>query len=319
MKKYLVKNIKTFIKFFENNNNKKLNSAFKGLLENDRIILLDIGAAGDIQPRWKKISKFLNYIGFEPDIRSYELLKQQTNTCSDFRIINSAVWDTEGDLSINFCNKPMVSSHYYPNYDFLKRFSENERFEIVSKVSIQTKRLDDQDIQEIDFVKLDIQGGELAALKGGSSLLEDCLGVEVEVSFISQYIGQPLFGEICSFLSERGFEFIDFVHLNRWERKSFNDFGQLVWGDALFLKSPETILKKYNTNSRKIKKYLAICSLYKRFDFIDILEEKTISNPKLSQSLSLIRKRHYLQRNRFIMLNKILKFMKSELDSYILH
>jgi FkbM family methyltransferase len=319
MKNIIIKYVKNLINFFDKKNDKVLQTAFEDLLDKERIILLDIGAAGDIQPRWKKISKSLNYIGFEPDKRSFDLLVQQPNSCSDFRIINSAVWETEGDLSINFCNKPMVSSHFYPNYNFLKRFSESERFEIVSKVSIPTKRLDDHGIQEIDFVKLDIQGGELSALKGGVNLLENCLGVEVEVSFISQYIDQPLFGEVCSFLSERGFEFIDFVHLNRWERKSYNDFGQLVWGDALFLKSPETIHEKYSSKISKVKKYMAICSLYKRFDFIDILEEKLKYNKKLSQSLSIIRRKHYLQRNRFIFLNRILKLLNAKLDLYILH
>ena len=319
MKKFFVKISREVISFFEKNNVKKLNHALKNLLENERIVLLDIGAAGDIQPRWKRISPLLNYIGFEPDERSYELLMQQPNTCSDFRIINSAVWDSASNLSINFCRKPMVSSHFYPNYDFLKRFSESERFDIISEISIQTKKLDDHSIEEIDFIKLDIQGGELAALKGGSKLLVDCLGAEVEISFISQYNDQPLFGEICTFMSQKEFEFVDFVHLNRWERKTFNDFGQLVWGDALFLKSPETMVEKYGSDIGKIKKYIAICALYGRFDFIDILEEKLKVGQVLSVSLSPIRSSHYSRRKRSILLNKFMRFLGSEMNSYMVH
>lgn len=311
MKKIFVKIGREIVAFSEKNDIEKLNHALKNLLENERIVLLDIGAAGDIQPRWKRISPLLNYIGFEPDVRSYELLKQQPNSCSDFRIINSAVWDSAIDLSINFCRKPMVSSHFYPNRDFLDRFPDKERYDIVSEVTVQTKKLDDQGIINIDFIKLDIQGGELAALKGGQRLLGDCLGAEVEVSFISQYIGQPLFGDISSYMTGLGFEFIDFVHLNRWERKTFNDFGQLVWGDALFLKSPETMVEKYSADTGKIKKYIAICALYGRFDLIDILEEKLSANHLVSESLSPIRSSHYSRRRLPMFLNKLMRFMGS--------
>ena len=34
------------------------------------INLLDIGAAGNIEPRWLKIAKYINYVGIEPDDRS---------------------------------------------------------------------------------------------------------------------------------------------------------------------------------------------------------------------------------------------------------
>jgi hypothetical protein len=40
------------------------------LLNNNAINLLDIGAAGGIEPRWKKISRKINYFGFEPDERA---------------------------------------------------------------------------------------------------------------------------------------------------------------------------------------------------------------------------------------------------------
>jgi len=319
MIKNMISLAKKIVKKYEKNNHKLLNNSMKNLLLDERIVLLDIGAAGDIQPRWKKISSLINYIGFEPDKRSYEQLLQQKNFCSKFKIINSAVWEFEGDLSINFCKKPMVSSHFYPNFDFLNRFSDSTRFEVISKVSVPAKKLDDHNITEIDFAKLDIQGGELAALKGGTSLLKDCLGLEVEVSFISQYTGQPLFGEVSNFLSLNEFEFIDFVHLNRWERKSFNDFGQLVWGDALFLKTPETVFEKYKSDNGKIKKYIAICAIYGKFDFIDALEEKLNFDKYLSKPLALHRNRYYSNRRRLSMINKILRFVKLEMNSYLVN
>lgn len=40
------------------------------LLGDQVLTLLDIGAAGGVQPRWKQITRKTGYIGFEPDARS---------------------------------------------------------------------------------------------------------------------------------------------------------------------------------------------------------------------------------------------------------
>jgi len=59
--------------------NKSLNNlSFSG--EEIKINLVDVGAAGDVEERWKYLSNNLNYIGFEPDDRSRLLLKNDNNT-----------------------------------------------------------------------------------------------------------------------------------------------------------------------------------------------------------------------------------------------
>ena len=99
-------------------------------------------------------------------------------------------------ISFNLCKKPEVSSVFKPNNEFLERFPEAERFEIVDINSSESSTLDIElgNIQ-IDFVKLDIQGSELFALMGMQNQLSSCLGLEIEVEFSSLYKKQPLFGE----------------------------------------------------------------------------------------------------------------------------
>ncbi len=90
-------------------------------------------------------------------------------------------------------------------------------------------------------MKLDIQGGELAVLEGADKTLDQCLGLEIEVEFVRIYKDQPLFGDICAFLETKDLEFIDFTSFNRWERSQYREFGQCVFGDALFLRAPEIV------------------------------------------------------------------------------
>lgn len=259
--------------FFNKKRNMNLLRALSTLpMDNTGLTLIDIGAAGDIEPRWKRIEPFLSYVGFEPDERSRSLLISKSNSCLNYQILPYAVWDSVGLIEINLCRSPGASSHYIPNQPFLDLFPDPRRFDVLETLKLKSTTLDNLDLTSADFIKLDIQGGELNALKGGRNLLETTLGIEIEVEFTAMYKKQPLFGEICTFFNNLEFEFIDFVNLCRWERPSHNSYGQCVFGDALFLRSPEYMIKK-NLNKDSLSKYFSICLLYNRFDLID----KTIS------------------------------------------
>jgi FkbM family methyltransferase len=268
--KIIILPLKTFLNKKRNENILRVLSTLP--MDNSGLTLIDIGAAFDIEPRWKRIEPFLNYVGFEPDERSRFHLNSKSNNCLNYQIIPYAVWDNIGMLDINFCRSPGTSSHFLPNHSFLDLFPDSRRFDILENLKINSTTLDNLNLTSADFIKLDIQGGELKALKGGVNLIQTTLGLEIEVEFTALYMKQPLFGEICSFLNSFEFEFIDFVNLSRWERTSHNSYGQCVFGDALFLRSPEYMIKM-NLNKDSISKYIGICLLYNRFDLID----KTIS------------------------------------------
>ncbi len=51
------------------------------------------------------------------------------------------------------------------------------------------------------------------------------------------YEDQPQFRDICAHLVSKGYEFVDFVNICRWERDGFAVLGQAVFGDGLFLRS----------------------------------------------------------------------------------
>jgi FkbM family methyltransferase len=56
-----------------------------------------------------------------------------------------------------------------------------------------------------DLIKLDIQGYELNALRGGEGCLEHARAVLSEVSFREFYSGQCLFHDVVTFLADRSF------------------------------------------------------------------------------------------------------------------
>ena len=66
-----------------------------------------------------------------------------------------------------------------------------------------------------DVLKIDVQGGELQVLAGAETSLASTLLAEVEVSYFTRYVGQPLFGDIANHMEARGFELIDLLGIKR--------------------------------------------------------------------------------------------------------
>ncbi len=65
------------------------------------------------------------------------------------------------------------------------------------------------------LLKLDIQGGELAALQGAVQVLADTPVIQTEVSYIEFQRGTPLVHEIVEFLCGRGYYIYDIVDMDR--------------------------------------------------------------------------------------------------------
>jgi FkbM family methyltransferase len=301
----------------------RIHKLFMSLPDFDGVTLIDIGAAGGIEPRWRHLSRYLNFIGFEPDVRSRESLMKKKSACKNYVIHPFAIWSTSGAIDINFTRKPEVSSFFEPKTNFLQNFPKSDRFNRENIVNIECKTLDSLAIKAPDFIKCDIQGAELEALRGAQNTLQECLGIELEVEFTEIYKGQPLFGEISNYLSNMGFEFFDFLNLCRWERDSLSGLGQLVFGDALFLRTPDHFLQGEPTN-RKLSSYLAILHLYNRYDLIAHIEENLPVSQKayyldfFSNSRKFrsdFRRIHQVVR----LFNGLIKLRNSELKLYLIH
>lgn len=232
----------------------------------NKIKFLDIGAAGDLIPRWKKIKNILFLVCFEPNRNAYKELAKKINGKEGI-VFNKALSNSASTKIIYNCLDSEKSSLYKPNIEFLKKFHNPERFSIQDKFKIKTDILDNFKNINIDFAKLDTQGSELDIIQGGSKTLKNCIGIEVEVEFHKIYKNQPLFGDVHKVLEKAGFEFVDFTEKFYWSYYNSKSNGsKLIYANALYLKKEE-FLKLMN--KEKILKYISICLLYNKMSYID--------------------------------------------------
>ena len=89
------------------------------VLEENPLIIADVGASGGIDPKWKKFTSFYKGILFEPDPREYDLLKSTSD--KNLIVLNSALSDSEKDVPFHLCEKQQVSSVYPPNIKLLNK------------------------------------------------------------------------------------------------------------------------------------------------------------------------------------------------------
>ncbi|HQY88875.1 MAG TPA: FkbM family methyltransferase [Tepidisphaeraceae bacterium] len=60
-----------------------------------------------------------------------------------------------------------------------------------------------------DMVKIDVQGAELAVMRGGLDVIKRAEVVMLEASLIEEFAGAPLFPEVMNFMSDLGFAIQD--------------------------------------------------------------------------------------------------------------
>lgn len=219
---------------------------FHSVFERHPLVLADVGARGGLKKDWQAARRYLRLLGFEPDVDEYRRLDERARAAgTGDRFFQIAVHNSRGSLPIYVARDRGLTSMFEPNRAFLDAFPDADRFDTVDRREIETDTLDHvlsaHGIDDVDFIKADTQGSELFVLEGAArALAGPVVGVEVEVEFTPIYRDQPLFADVDRFLRGLGYFLFD-LRPCYWKRASGRElggpYGQIVWGDALYLKS----------------------------------------------------------------------------------
>lgn len=145
-------------------------SALKTLLNPARLTeVVDIGANPiDGDPPYKPMleSGLCRVTGFEPQEQALAELQRKKGPFE--RYLPYAVGDGEVH-TLNICRASGMTSLFEPDPATLDLFQVLKPLgEVVRQVEVPTRKLNDvSEIEHLDFLKIDIQGGELAVFKSG--------------------------------------------------------------------------------------------------------------------------------------------------------
>jgi FkbM family methyltransferase len=138
-------------------------------------------------------------------------------------------------------NAPDATSSLLPfNTALTRQLVHLSQLHTMHTEQVATRTLDEVlvDGVTVDFLKLDIQGFELPALRHAGAVLARTNVVHCEVSFAELYEGQDLFAEVEQLLRSHGFDFIDLASSCHYAcHGPFEDSrDRLGWGDAIFFR-----------------------------------------------------------------------------------
>jgi FkbM family methyltransferase len=237
------------------------------------IAVVDIGANPiDGLPPYKPLLELgiARLTGFEPHPEAFAELIAAARP--DEAYLPYAVGDGNAH-TLHICQASGMTSLLAPDPASLALFNGFAAWgEVVRTVPVATRRLDDiAEVAEVDFLKIDVQGGELAVFRGGCDKLRQAVAIHTEVSFVTLYAGQPPFGAVDLELRALGFLPHAFAAVNRRaiapvvvDNDIYKGVNQLMEADVVYVRDIRLPAQLSDTQLKTLA-LIAQCS-YGSFD-----------------------------------------------------
>jgi FkbM family methyltransferase len=232
--------------------------------------VIDVGARNGVTedqlPGW--YAKFSKMFGFEPNQVEYQkLVDNNTDALNageslsrfkEEKYFDCAIWSSEGErqfyvtVGAGACTlmgptNPNITDRIW--LDGTSQSFTNLHSEVLESKGVECKTLDQlfDDGKVIDYLKIDVEGGEVDVLIGAQKLLAEKKVLFIKSEFIVApiYQSSQLLGHQQVLLNEYGYRLIgfDFNHCkySRGESRipEWADNGLIYAGDAYYMLDPE--------------------------------------------------------------------------------
>lgn len=194
--------------------------------------IFDVGANnGDTVLAYASLFPEAEIYAFEPFPDTYKGMVENIGNKAKLHPFEKAVSDQVG-TSVFHVNNSVDTNSLLAS----KEMGLNSDRQVQNKgvIEVGTITIDnfcsEHKIRQIDILKLDIQGGELAALKGAESLLKQkkIRLIYSETYFRQQYVDQPLMYDIANYVNQFGYNLQDLYN-------PIYGNGSIAWCDVIFL------------------------------------------------------------------------------------
>ncbi len=171
---------------------------------------------------------------FEPVPKLFTTLQKNTTLHKNIHCFNTALSNRNGNAKF-YCsekpNKPNIPSQAGSLHAPKERLKWSPII-FPHTIEVQTITIDSwaqqHNVTHIDFMWLDMQGHELAALSAATNILQTTRALIIEVSFIEGYENQPLADDVITFMKNYNFTPI---------ARNFVDTKSWFFGNILFVRN----------------------------------------------------------------------------------
>lgn len=212
--------------------------------------VVDVGARYGIHPSWRSFEAPLAYTMFEPEPEEAARLAAKYAARAEVSVQPHAL----GAHPDAICTLWMTAHRGYvgahkPNPDSLW-FGQIRRDEgvVEGKIEVRSTTMDRvvaEQGRRADFLKVDVEGEELAVLQGAARTLERVLALRVEVQFDESFRRQTASEILNCAIDGHRFRLVRFDYGGRGQPLSYlvggERYGVLTGCDAVFARRPETV------------------------------------------------------------------------------
>ena len=243
--------------------------SFIAIHDNFYLNVLDIGAANHKPTLSRVVQNSIKYCAIEPDKFAWPNDKNRNYKIDKW--FDVVVSREERRCDFFRARKSELSSLRRPNFDVISQFNNPGRFEIVQKQPINVTTIDrfveKNDIGEVDYMKIDVQGVAYECLEGATEVLEDVQMLAVELEVKRLYENQYLMWDVLSLLDSKGFSVLDMRPIH-WMCGSTNythqAHGQIVFYNALLYKTSK--ISAFKDKKREVARMFLLL----KFGFYDL-------------------------------------------------
>ena len=296
-------------------------------------VLVDIGASGQINPKWRDIAKYCCCLIFDPDARKMGYVHSQFHKFKKLYVYPALVHIQ----SLEACDfyltqSPFCSSLLEPDLENLENWSYQNLFRINEVKKLKTvqlnKILDELNLTYVDWFKTDSQGLDLSLFKSlDSNISQKALVAEFEPGIIDAYVGEDKLYRLLEYMQNRPFWMVDLKLDGSCRikhsllREKFNDYEVKLF-ELTMKRSPGwaevTYFNTFDNPALTLREYLlgwVFATIEKQYGFALELAHRGFSNfhdpvfQELEKESVRMIKRSFLK-TPFLFINKVMRRLK---------
>jgi FkbM family methyltransferase len=173
-------------------------------------VLVDVGAAKGIHPKWRRIARYSVCVAFEADEREFASVTSESSGFRRLTTYNRIAAERAADAEpFHLTASPFCSSRLAPLEQKLGRYAFAPLFRVETTVELPALELrgtlESLGLERVDWLKIDSQGTDLRLLRSLGQFGDDALVVELEPGIIDAYEGEDRLADVLADLSSRGF------------------------------------------------------------------------------------------------------------------